>query len=101
MALALPLRWVLCGGGLTCQCQVGLPNLPCRSPGQGWMGPAQPSKLLFLFMILFPLEEIAGACCFNLTGWFSVGLATCNERSWEIPTYFTVTLQKQPMGNNF
>lgn len=57
MALALPLRWVLCGEGLTCQYQVGLPDLPCRSPGQGWMGPAQPSKLLFLFMILFPLEE--------------------------------------------
>lgn len=95
MAPTLPLRRESRGGGLTCF-RARWPFQIYRSglPGPGWMGPVQPSKLLFLFMILFPLQENCWACCFDLAGWFSMGLATCNERSWEIPMYFAMTVQK-------
>lgn len=55
--------------------------------GQGWMGTAQPSKLLFLFMITFLLEGNCWCLLFRWNRLVIKGIVPCDEKCWTEPRH--------------
>lgn len=55
--------------------------------GQGWMGTAQPSKLLFFFMITFLLEGNCWRLLFRRSSLVIKGIVPCDEKCWTEPRH--------------
>lgn len=91
IVLLVPLSRVSFGGGLTCLGAVAFKFYHLDLPGWGWMGPAQPSKLLSLFMIVPLLEENCWCLlfrCSKLGHWGDV-LPTYDGSYWNVSKHFT------------
>lgn len=76
---------------LTCVNGSNLQILSSALLEQKWMGAVQHSKLLFLFMITFLSKGNCGRLLFRCSKLVRKGIATCDERYWTEPRYFSTS----------